>query len=186
MNAERRFRSNDLLLNSSISIIETKGSLTAAFGSTGLRARITLTGKDLHENDGSDFWPDTADWIDGVMPTTKKRFSLKLAGKNIHDTGEDLLQSRDLQPGETPIGFRRYHKESHYEEAPLPFCSYYEGCALVDIGRYGPFRMEGKFWCWPFLLYWHDLLLVAPFIYAVFVVNVFLIVLSFSFSISTW
>ena len=160
LKADRRFRSNDLLINSSISIVETTKPLTAAFRSTGLRASITLTGKDLHENDGNDFWPDTADWIEGIMPTTKKRFTLKLTGKNIHDTGEDLLHSRDLQPGETPIGFRRYHKESHYEEVPLPFCSYYEDCGFIDIGRYGPFRREGKLCTCRILLY--DAILCSP------------------------
>jgi len=145
LKTDRRFRSNGLLIDSYISEVETAKPLTARFRSTGLRANVTLTGKDLHENDGSSFWPDTTDVITGVMPVTKKKFRLSLAGKNLHDTGEDLLKSRDLQPGETAIGFRHYHKESHYEEAPLPFCSYYEGCGLVDIGpRYGPFRVEDR------------------------------------------
>lgn len=141
---DRRARAIDLLTDSTVSQIATMEPLTAELSSKGMRAKITLSGKDLHENNGSCYWPYTACPMPAVMPKTRKMINVTLAGDKIHDIGEDLLEFRDLQPGETAIGFRNYHKESHYEEAPLPFCSYYEGCGVIDIGRYGPFRPEGK------------------------------------------
>ena len=125
--------------------VDTTVPLEVHWPSTDLRAKVTITGKDLHENDGSEYWPDTTKATPAVMPRTKKIVQVAVTGHRIDDEGEDLLESLDLQPGETPMGFQNLHKESHYEEVPIPFCSnkLFE-CGLVDLGRYGPLLKEGE------------------------------------------
>lgn len=153
LNEERRGRTWDVLDNSSgrppdasLKPLEATFRRTEPIFPGSHRATVKLKGENLDEYGGEEYWADTQNDLFAVMGGSKNKIKIKLTDNNneLHDNGQDLLASRNLQPGEIPIGFRHLHRESHYEKVSIPFCSYFVGCGLIDLGRYGPFRRSDR------------------------------------------
>lgn len=152
LNEERRGRTYDVLYNSSgrppdasLKPLEATFRRTKPIFPESHRATVILKGENLDEYGGEEYWADTQNDLFAVINGSKK-IKIKLTDNNneLHDNGQDLLASRNLKPGEVPIGFRKLQREAHYEKVPIPFCSYYRGCGLIDLGRYGPFRRSDR------------------------------------------
>ena len=153
LNEERRGRTWDVLDNcsgrppdASLKPLEATFRRTNPIFPDSHRATVKLKGEHLDEYGGEEYWADTQNDLFAVMSGSKNKIKIKLTDNNneLHDNGQDLLASRDLQPGETPIGFRHLHRESHYDKVSIPFCSYFVSCGLIDLGRYGPFRRSDR------------------------------------------
>lgn len=149
LNEERRGRTWDVLDNSSQAVPKqleaTFRRVKPIFPDSHL-VTVTIKGENVDEYGEGECWADTEDDLFAVMKGSKNEVKIKLTDNKgeLHDNGQDLLASRNLKPGETPIGFRNFHKEAQYERVPIPFCSHYPGCGFVDLGRYGPFRLSDR------------------------------------------
>lgn len=114
----------------------------------GIEKTLRITGENLHGNNNNCYWPR-------LMKPMKAKFggfelTVSLTGRSIYADDQDeedalyveqklsKMKSRSLKP----IGFLGIHTIEDYVPANhLPFDM--KGC-LIHIGRYGPFRNQGK------------------------------------------
>jgi len=78
-------------------------------------------------------YPKTKYELTAVLPVKRKKVSVKLKGKHLH--GDEETRGKHL-------GLLGMLTKSDYEETDYDFCSYYEGCGLIDLGRYAPVLKE--------------------------------------------
>jgi len=106
---------------------------------------IMLTGKHLHGHNNSIFKEPTEKLLPAVRDGHE--IMLRLAGKNLHyDSDED--ETLGLDPCPKRIGLLGLNIASDYVRDDSRDFSFRDGrkqlTALLDLGRYGPWRKDGK------------------------------------------
>jgi len=97
---------------------------------------VKLSGDKLHSESNSIYVHHSQLPLDAKMMDGNE-IAVKITGTHIFDP--------KTVANINGIGFLGLHSESDYEpDEKEMFCSYYEGCGLVDIGRYGPFLKEDR------------------------------------------
>jgi hypothetical protein len=95
-----------------------------------------LTGSDLDSAHGKAYVAETMTNLKGVHDNSKTIFNLKLVGEDLHyDFGEEPIPDG--------IGFLGKYREIDYVLDKGIKYSSKEGS--IELGLYGPFRLEGKF-----------------------------------------
>ena len=108
----------------------------------GMRMSVSLVGDNLHDNGGRTYVAETRVFIPAVLPNGNK-VMVRTNGTAIHE--DEDLASVFHNEGNNGIGFLGLHSESEYiPDDNVTFCSCSRGCALVDLGRYGPLLKTGE------------------------------------------
>lgn len=112
----------------------------------GFGIHMTLTGEHLRAPYNSNNLLPT---LEAIRPDAKmnkkgipKKTNIRFSDFDLPYCEEELVGLKDPS---NRIGFLGLYEESDYVEAPRrKFSSLHENCGYIDIGRYGPFRKEGK------------------------------------------
>lgn len=117
-----------------------------AMHTDGFGVKVTLTGRDLHGNRNSVYWPETLFPLQAYLPGRPRPTDVQLTGENLHyDSDEDEPLGLSCCPKR--IGFLGLHTASDYLPADdIEFASSSEGCGYLSLGRYGPAGRTGKAW----------------------------------------
>lgn len=107
----------------------------------GFGLKLILNGEDLHSPYNN---PYLLQALYAVHPKTNRPMKVKLA--HAHDLYyEDEVDALKNPKGRQRIGFLGIHDETQYFHEPKrTFSILKDYCGLIDLGRYGPFRKEGK------------------------------------------
>jgi hypothetical protein len=113
---------------------------------TRMTMHMTLTGEHLRAPYNSNSLLPT---LEAILPGAKLNKRGIPKKTNIRFSDFDLPYCEDelvgLKDPSNRIGFLGLYEESDFVEAPRrTFSSLHENCGYIDIGRYGPFREEGK------------------------------------------
>ena len=102
---------------------------------------VTLTGAHLHGPYNSTYLLPA---LKAVNPDTGRKMKVRLANSQDVSYYPDELDALKNPNKDGRFGFLGIHHEDHYRcDTKKTFASAQEGCGLIDIGRYGPFRREG-------------------------------------------
>ena len=106
--------------------------------SEGFGVSVSLTGRNLHGNYNSIYWPQTVFSLPAVLDTGNE-VNVKLAGKNLHYDSEE---EEEPLPFSKRFGLMDLQVESNY--FPDNTSSFSNRNGLIDLGRYGPVVKTGK------------------------------------------
>lgn len=140
-----RIRATELLDARPYKELTTMRPLVAKL-SDGFGMGVSLTGAHLHGPYNSTYLLPA---LKAANPGTGRKIKVRLANSQDVSYYPDELEAMKNPNKDERFGFLGIHHENHYRcDTKKTFASAHEGCGLIDIGRYGPFRREGTpHWC---------------------------------------
>ena len=132
-------RRSELLLDSHVYYDPLTKTPLDAIMPDGTELSVTLSGENIHGNGNSSYWLPHNLCTDGaILPCGK---DVKVTIKQF-----DFQNYQPLINKENGIGFMGSHQPKDYVyDNNATFSSYNNGCGLVDLGLYGPFKKDGTF-----------------------------------------
>jgi len=109
--------------------------------------RVAMAGDNLHGNDNCLYWPESS--IPLFAPKSNGDLvRVKTKGANIRaesDSSLAFVTSARKKRNGRGLGFLEIFAETDYiHDSSREFCSYSDGCGLIDLGRYGPLQKEDR------------------------------------------
>lgn len=156
---ESRERGERLLLERSV-VYEpiTMEPLQAVMEDGGSGVTVKLKGDNLHGNNNCVYWPPKAREVlrakiprerisrGSIFENLKEKVKVRVVGESIHGSEEFEAYSVSGNGPLQPIGHLGIHVAADYKSAPhiTSFPKELAKSNCIDLGRYGPFRVQGE------------------------------------------
>lgn len=112
----------------------------------GSKMSVKLDGENLHSKNNVDFYTwHTHTNIKARVKGKDLKVKIKIDDYEDREALKDYFDKGRKLGTRNCIGFLGLHNESDYlQDDTILFSSYNDGCGLIDLGRYGPFRQKGE------------------------------------------
>lgn len=140
-------RRNDAEMNSRIYFFApTKHRLRAKLPDRS-KISVSITGRDIHGNNNSDFWHRRGKPIQAVLSCgSETRVVVHVSSDKDSFTDNIAKNAVSSVTKNNDIGFLGINSYSDYiPDDTCLFSSFNDGCGMIDLGCYGPFSKAGKY-----------------------------------------